>query len=178
MTYTAKSVDTLRKIAGSLLSKIQAELSLIDTELDTIEADDWVTSARCAPGFMKVVVENLATGMADDILLAWENPETGKIVVHRVMIDIYATAGSGTPTIDVGSAATATTESTNLMNGVSTGTVDVIDNLGIADASTTTNVKLDENGGNTAYLTFTAKDADAISIGATAIIMYTALGTE
>lgn len=37
MAYVAKDAGTLRKIGGSLLEKIAAELALIDTQLDTVE---------------------------------------------------------------------------------------------------------------------------------------------
>jgi len=38
MTYTAKTVKELRGMSGSLLKKVVDELSLIDTQIDTIDA--------------------------------------------------------------------------------------------------------------------------------------------
>lgn len=65
-------------------------------------------------------------------VLAWANPESGSIVVERVVLDV-TTASTGACTVDVGTTATnATTSSDNLIDGVSVAAIAVKDNLGDA----------------------------------------------
>lgn len=70
---------------------------------------------------IKVAKVALGTGTSGGGVLAWANPEG--VPVGIVNIEIYTTTKStGASTIDVGTAANATTSSDNLIDGLDTGT--------------------------------------------------------
>jgi hypothetical protein len=68
-------------------------------------------------------------------VLAWANPESGAVIIERVVIDA-TTKATAAATIDVGTTATnATTSSDNLLDGLDVGTAaGTFDNL--SDAGT------------------------------------------
>lgn len=73
-------------------------------------------------------------------VLAWANPETGAIIVTRVILDI-TTQSSGACTVDVGVAANGTTLSDILIDGVSVAAAGLVDNLGNAGTNGKTRQK-------------------------------------
>lgn len=77
----------------------------------------------------KVALAALDTGGG---VLSWANPESGSIIVERVVLDV-TTASTGACTVDVGTTATtAATSSDNLIDGVTVAAIAVKDNVGDA----------------------------------------------
>jgi len=114
----------------------------------------------------------LASGDADDFAFAWQNPESSEIIVDRVILDITHAGGSASAVMDVGSAASGTTHSDNLIDGVDINTTAVYDNLGDGGTNGKTKQKLDENGGTTDYITGQILDANAASLEGNVYIHY------
>jgi hypothetical protein len=88
----------------------------------------------------KVALTALDTGGG---VLAWANPETGSILISRIVIDV-TTKSTGACTLDIGSTATsAATSANNLLTGVDVGTaIGVFDNITNKGASGVSVVKL------------------------------------
>lgn len=73
-----------------------------------------------------------AAAAADDIVFSWTNPEGKAVIVTRVIVHVTTAGGTATATLDVGSAADATTGSNNLITGADIDTTAAYDNLDIA----------------------------------------------
>lgn len=73
MTYNQTALNVLRTKGGSLLRKIHEEFGLVKTEIDSN---------------LKVARVALAGGNANAFAFAWANPETSKIIVTRVVVDV------------------------------------------------------------------------------------------
>lgn len=75
-------------------------------------------------------------------VFSWQNPESVSIVVRRVEIDV-TTASTGACSVDVGVTATSsTTNSDNLIDGLSVAATGVSDNLGNPGTNGKTRQKL------------------------------------
>ncbi|MBI5954454.1 MAG: hypothetical protein HY865_22585 [Chloroflexi bacterium] len=123
-------------------------------------------------GDMKVAKVALTAGNANAFAFAWQNPESSKILVTRVLIDRTTAGGTGSSVLNVGPGATATTASDTLIDGLdlnATGIADNISNIGTNGLST---AKLDENGGTTDYITGQILAANAASLVGNAYIFY------
>jgi len=146
MTYVAPGTTGFAARGGSLAKKITSELALIDTELDSLVATD-------AAG-LKIVKGTLTAGAANAFALAWQNPESSKILVTRVMLRIETAGGTATSVIDVGPGASATTHSDTLIDGLDINQTGIFDNItnkgsnGLAIGCV-----LDEKDGTTDYIT-------------------------
>ena len=81
----------------------------------------------------KVFVGDLApAAAADDIVFSWTNPEGKAVIVTRVIVHVTTAGGTATATLDVGSAADATTGSNDLITGGDINTTAAYDSLDIA----------------------------------------------
>jgi hypothetical protein len=119
----------------------------------------------------KIAKVAFANGAADAFAFAWQNPESNKILVTRVVLDV-TTAATLAATLSIGSAADATTESTNLMLKAPINAIAVIDNLIVATVGGGAAIKVDENGGTTAYVTGRIKDQASATTVANIYIEY------
>lgn len=133
-----------------------------------------VTNAKLATDCMKVAEVALAGGAANAFALAWQNPESVAILVTRILVDITTAGGTATAVLDVGPAASATTHSDTLLDGVDANATATYDNLLADDAGTNglTSAKLDENGGTTDYITAQILTEAATDLVGNAYIFY------
>lgn len=121
------------KLAGTALSFTAAQFNQVMAAFGTVTFDRGVKVARVA----------LAAADTAGGLFAWQNPEAGSIIVHRVVLDV-TTNSTGASTADIGTTATnATTLSDNLIDGVSLATAaKQVDNLGDAGTNGKSRQKL------------------------------------
>ena len=141
------------------VGKNNIDLNAIDNDRLDPEAGKWV----------KVALE---AGDANDFAFAWQNPESSKIIVDRVILDITKAGGSASAVMDVGSAASATTHSDNLIDGVDINAVATYDNIGDGGTNGKSKQKLDEKGGTTDYITGQILTANAASLEGNVYIHY------
>ena len=165
MTYTAPGAATFVRKGGSLSSKITSELSLIDTELDTLAASDAVG--------LKVARVALTGGDADDFAFAWANPETSKIIVSRVVVDVTTKSDTQGALLDVGPGATAATHSDTLIDGLDIATAVICaDNIINKGDNGRFLCTLDAAGGTTAYITGQILVKEAAALAGYVYIFY------
>lgn len=87
----------------------------------------------------KVYVGSLAgAAAADGIVFSWENEEGAAVIVTRVLVHVTTAGGTATATLDVGSAADATTGSDNLITGADIDTTAAYDSLDLANEGVAT----------------------------------------
>jgi len=132
-----------------------------------------------APGLLdrvKVASGDLAAGAANAFAFAWQNPEPGKILVKRVMVDVTTAGGTATAVIDVGSAASATTHSDNLIDGADLNAIALYDNINDAGTNGKSKQKVDEKGGTTDYITGQILTEAASSLAGKYYIEYVVIG--
>jgi hypothetical protein len=165
MAYTQTTLDALRTMGGSLLQKLYAEFGLVKTELDALAAVD-------AAG-LKVARVALAGGNANAFAFAWANPETTKIIVSRVVVDVTTKSATAGSLLDVGPGATATTHSDTLIDGLDIATaVITADNITNKGSNGLSLCKLDAVGGTTAYITGQILVQNAAALAGYAYIFY------
>jgi len=101
---------------------------------------------------------------------AWQNPETGAVIVTRVLLNI-TTESTGASTFDVGVTATsATTSSDTLLDGVSGAAVALFDSMNAAlDSGANAKAQLVAAG---KWITFTEASGAAEGLVGTAYIQY------
>lgn len=120
---------------------------------------------------VKVAKVALAAETGAGGVLAWENPESSAILVQRIMFDV-TTPADGSATIDVGVAADGTTSDDTLIDGADIGAAaGVFDNIDDQGTNGESKLRLDENGGTTAFVTGTAS-ADPAGLVGNAYIEY------
>jgi hypothetical protein len=125
---------------------------------------------------VKVASGDLAAGNANAFAFAWQNPEPGKILVIRVLVDVTTAGGTPGSVIDVGSAANATTHSDNLLDGQDLNAVALYDNVSDGGTSGKARQKLDERGGTTDYITGQILTQNAASLAGKYYIEYIVIG--
>ena len=162
--YTGKTALELRREKGSLAKKIASELSNIETEFTSVQTE--------LNASVKVSKGALAAGAADAFAFAWQNPESVKILVQKVMVDITTAGGTATAVLNVGTAANATTGSDNLIDGADLNATAVYDTIDDQGTNGNANGKLDENGGTTDYITGQIKVEAASSLAGKYYIFY------
>ena len=140
------------------VGKANIELEAVDNDRLDPEAGKWV----------KV---DLSGGSAGDIAFAWQNPESSKIIVDRVILRVTNPGGSGA-TMDIGVASDESTQSDNLIDGAAIDTAGVYDN--IDDAGTNGKAKqiVDEKGGTNDYITGQIVGADSPDLEGSVYIHY------
>jgi len=121
-----------------------------------------------APGEVRTVAVPFIAGKTNknDFLLAWQNPEAQSIVLfpNDLMAVVTTAGGTDGATLDVGSATSATTHSSNLIWQADLNAKGF--NASIAG------VTLDANGGTTSYITGQILGANASSLAGTVYIKY------
>ena len=110
-------------------------------------------------------------GAANAVAFAWQNPETNKILVTRVVLDV-TTAATLAATLSIGTSGDATTESTDFMLKAPINAIAVIDHLIVASVGGGKALKLDEKDGATDYITGTIKDQASATTVANIYIEY------
>jgi hypothetical protein len=127
------------------------------------------------PGFagdIKVAKVALTAGNANAFAFAWQNPESSKIIVHRVIIDRTTAGGTGSSVLDVGPVADATSTADTLIDGLDLNATGVADNIEDQGTNGTSRAKLDENGGTNDFVTGKILAQNAASLAGSAYIHY------
>lgn len=173
MTYTAPGKNFLKNRLGTDASVIAAELIKIDTELDTLTTS--VTTNLAS--HVKVAKVRAAGAVQNGISFAWQNPETTKIIVSKVILHVFdpETVGSGT-LMNIGVAANGTTGSDTLIDGVLLTSEAIFDNITDKGTNGKTVAVVDENGGSSDYITGQITVATGASFTGCAYIYYTKVG--
>lgn len=104
-------------------------------------------------GTLKVAKVALTAGAANAFAFAWQNPEASAIAVTRVLLDITTAGGTATAVLDIGTGATATTHSDNLIDGIDANATGLSDNITEKGSNGKSRQRMDANGGTTDYLT-------------------------
>jgi len=124
---------------------------------DLQEATEWCADVWKELSFSArdVIVERgtLTAGVADAFAFAWQNPTDSSILVYKIFIDVTTAGGTATAVLNVGSAASATTTSDNLIDGADLNAIAVYDNIDDQGTNGESKQKLDENGGTTDWVT-------------------------
>lgn len=143
------------KIAGTAVTASAAELN----QLASIDRA------------VKVAKVALSSDTGNAGLFSWQNPESSRILVERVILDV-TTAATGAANADIGSDGDGTGTNDNLLDGVDIGAAaGVFDNVDDQGTNGQSVIALDENGGTTDYITGTAS-ADPAGIVGNVYIHY------
>lgn len=165
MTYTSPSPTFLKTKTGTDSSIIARELAKIDAELDTLAASD-------AAG-LKIARVALAGGNANAFAFAWQNPESKAIIVTRIYVDVTTKGAVAGALLDCGPAASATTHSDTLIDGLDIASATVLaDNITNKGSNGLPFTKLDVAGGTTAFITGQILVKDAAALAGYAYIFY------
>jgi hypothetical protein len=159
MTYTPTSAATFRVMGGTLATKLGAEFTKIATETNTN---------------VKVAKGNLTAGNANAFAFAWQNPESSKIIVSRIILRITTAGGTASSVLDAGPGASATTHSATLINGLDINQTGIFDNVTNKGSSgLAIGCVLDEKDGTTDYITGQILTQNAGSLAGKYYIYYT-----
>lgn len=101
----------------------------------------------------KVAKVALAAGAANAMAFAWQNPESNKILVTRVIADVTTAGGTATAVLDVAVVANATATANTIIDGLDLDSVAVTDHLLVAGTGAGGVHKADEKGGANDYIT-------------------------
>lgn len=123
---------------------------------------------------VKIAKVALVAGNANAFAFAWQNPESTKILVHRLMIDLTAAGGTATSVLDAGVVANATSTADTLIDGLDINTTGIFDNISDGGTNGKARAKVDENGGTNDYITGKILTANAASLAGYAYIHYSA----
>jgi prophage tail gpP-like protein len=117
----------------------------------------------------KVAVKAIAGAALHAGVLSWQNPESGAIVITRVVYDV-TTKSTGASTTDIGTTPTsAVTASDNLIDGLDTGTANICaDNFDNKGANGKSLQKLAAGK----WVTFKEASGDVTGLVANAYIYY------
>ena len=132
---------------------------------DLMTSDSTPVALKCAK--VALAAADTAGG-----ILAWQNPESGAIVVTRIVID-RTTKSTAACTADFGSAADGTTSSDNLMDAVDVGaTAAIEDNIENKGTNGKVRQRVDAKGGTTDYVTGSKASGAAAGLVGNAYIFY------
>jgi len=134
-------------------------------ELEAIDND------RLDPEAGKWVKVDLAGGSANDFAFAWQNPESSKIIVDRVILRVTTAGGSGA-TMDIGVAGDATTNGDDLIDGVDISSAGIFDNISDGGTNGKSRQVVDEKGGTNDYITGQILGADSPNLAGSVYIHY------
>jgi hypothetical protein len=95
----------------------------------------------------------LTAGLVNTIAFAWQNPESNKILITRVIVDITTGGGTGGCEFDIGPATTATGTSATIFSNLLINNTGVYDHLLVSGTGLGGVTKVDENGGTTPWIT-------------------------
>ena len=121
----------------------------------------------------KVAKVALAAGNANAMAFAWQNPESNKILITRVIVDVTTAGGSATSVLDVDVVANATATADTIINGLDLDATGVTDHLLVAGTGVGGVHKADEKGGANDYVTGKILVANAASLVGNVYIFYT-----
>lgn len=165
MTLTPLNAAQLRAKGGTKAETIAAELAKVKVVTDALEAVD--------AGGLKVARVALSGGNANAFAFSWGNPETSKIIVTRIVVDVLVKGATGGAVLDVGPGATATTHSDTLIDGLDVATAVVCaDNITNKGTNGLSICKLDEAGGTTSYITGQILTQNATALAGIVYIYY------
>lgn len=184
--WSGGKLQFVNKSDGAVLMEVdpvagrikQVETALVDVEISgqfflptgeiLASASELNDAGSFSPYSRVAAVSLAAVASADDIVFAWENPESTAIIVSRVILDITAAGGTATALIDIGGAADAVTGSDNLIDGVDADAVATYDNLqAVTGAGSFVKVPVGE------FVTGQARVEGAASLEGKAYIYYT-----
>ena len=132
---------------------------------DMLSSDTTPVAVKCA----KVA---LATSDAAGGVVAWQNPESNAIVITRVVVDL-TTKATAACTVDIGSAANATTSADNLLDGLDVNAATgVFDNIADKGTNGKEKQRLDAKGGTTDHVTASKATGAAAGLVGNAYIFY------
>jgi len=110
-------------------------------------------------------------GAANAVAFAWQNPETNKILVTRVVLDV-TTAATLDATLNIGTSNDAVTDSDTIMALAPLKAIAVIDHLTVLAVGKGKVFKLDEKDGVTDYITGTIRAQNSATTVANIYIEY------
>jgi len=140
------------------VGKENIELEAIDNDRLDPEAGKWVRVA-------------LSGGAANAISFAWQNPESSKIIIDRVLLYVTTAGGSGA-TMDIGVCGSATATSDNLIDGATIDSVGLYDNISDGGTNGKARQIADEKGGTNDYVTGKILGADSANLAGYVYIHY------
>jgi phage-related protein len=114
----------------------------------------------------------LTTGNANAYSFAWQNPESTKIIVDRVIVNITTAGGTSGSVIDVGIAVNATTASDTLIDGADLNTTGLKDNISEAGTNGKSRGLMDEKGGTNDHITGRILTQNAALLAGNVYISY------
>lgn len=120
ITATAAELNAL---AGQGMTAADAaKLHAVTTTAERLNNAGQATGTVACDRLVKIARVTLAGGAIHSAVTAWQNPESGKILITRAIADI-TTKSTGASTLDIGTTTvSATTSSDNLLDGIDTGT--------------------------------------------------------
>ena len=132
---------------------------------DLMTSDTTPIALKCA----KVA---LATGTGAGGVFGWQNPESAAIVVTRVIVDL-TTKATAAATVDIGTAANATTSADNLLDGLDVNAATgVFDNIADKGTNGKEKQRLDAKGGSTDHVTASQATGAVAGLAGNAYIFY------
>lgn len=105
----------------------------------------------------RIVSGDLTAGAANAFAFSWQNPESFKLIILGVFIEITTNGGTAGSVIDVGTAIATETHGDNLIDGGNLNTIGFLYSAGDY-------VKVDEKGGTTDWITGQILVADALNL--------------
>ena len=141
-------------------------------ERTVISGEIKVTGTTDILGLRKIAKVALTEGNTNDFAFAWQNPESVKIIVERLIVHLATAGGTGSSVLDVGTAANATTASDNIIDGLDLNTTGLFDNISDAGTNGKARGLVDEKGGTTDFVTGRILDANAAALVGNAYIVY------
>jgi len=115
----------------------------------------------------------LAAGNANAFAFVWQNPESTKVIVTRVLVNRTTAGGTGSSVLDVGPAADATSTADTIIDGLDLNATGIADNIADKGSNgTTRSVVLDEKGGTTDYITGKILAQNAAALAGYVYIYY------
>ncbi len=132
---------------------------------DLLSSDTTPVALKCA----KVA---LATADTAGGVFGWQNPESNAIIVVRAVIDL-TTKSTSACTVDIGSAANATTSSDDLLDGLDVNAATgVFDNIADKGTNGKEKQRVDAKGGTTDHVTASKATGAAAGLVGNAYIFY------
>ena len=123
----------------------------------------------------KQIIEQMASGSANDMAFAVQNPESVECIIIDVIVEITTAGGTGSSVldIDVGSSATATGD--DIIDGLDLNAAIVTDKDVSGGSNGGAAVRWNANGGTDDYVTGKILVQNAASLVGTVIIKYVPL---
>ena len=183
LRYNGGKIEFLNTATGEVLMSLGARLeqpnvyitetanftgiiNFPDGQLLSAAAD--IDNASQYGKYSKVAIRSLLSGDADEFAFAWENTTGEGIIITRVIVEVTTAGGSGSSTLSVGTAATATTEGDNLITGADLNATNAYDSLDLANEGVATFQKLADGD----FVTGRIKTANAAALEGDVYIFY------